>query len=99
MSAEEQQARMREIAAAAAAKYPDETDFTYVHAEIPYTLQRLRIALKVCAGHLIENRPSVTLRALESMRKDAIELRMSDPQEFGASVLRGEEFARRRGLL
>lgn len=98
MSPEQRQAKFREIAVAAAQEYPEATDFTYRHEEVPYTLQRLRIALRVCAGHLIEHPTRVTLRALEDMHTDAEKLKVSDPREFGASVLRGEAFAQRRGL-
>lgn len=98
MSPEQRQAKFREIAVAAAGEYPDETDFTYRHENVPYTLQRLRVALQVCARHLIEHPTRVTLRALEDMHTDAERLKISDPREFGASVIRGQEFASWRGL-
>lgn len=97
MSPEQQRTRFREIAVEAAAIYPSETDFTYRHDQVPYTLQRLQIALRICAGHLVEHPNSVALRALESMHADAEDLKIRDPKEFGASILRGNEYAQRKG--
>lgn len=98
MSPEQRQAKFREIAVAAAAEYPDATDFTYRHENVPYTLQRLRVALQVCARHLIDHPVRTTLTTLEDMHNDAEQLRARDPREFGASIIRGQEFAKKRGL-
>ncbi len=98
MSPEQRQAKFREIAIAAAGQYPEQTDFTYRHEQVPYTLQRLRIALRVCAQHLIEHPTRVTLDALQGMYNDAQRLKVDDPHEFTTSIQRGEAFAQRRGL-
>lgn len=98
MTPEQRKAKFREIATAAAGKFPSETDFTYRHAEVPYTLQRLQVALRICAAHLIEHPTQVTLTALQDMHEDAGRLKRSDPREFGRSILRGQEFAGQRGI-
>lgn len=92
LTPEQMRDKLRDIISAVSETYPNETDFTYRHEQVPYTLTTVRDTARVCFRHLVNVQVETAAGLFNSMHQDAEELRKSDPGEYTESIERARVF-------